>query len=392
MKKKSLMALCLVLALLISLCGCSGEKAEAYRIIQVLEISGTVSVERASMGTMDVYEGMRLEAGDRITVGSESWLKIKMDEDKYALVEPDSVMRLEASGSSADSKTVFHLESGAVSNRLEAQLSDASSYEVNTPNSTMAVRGTVFRVEVSIDEEGVSISNVSVYGGSVASRLVYPDGTTDPEEAAVMIVDGTVARILGNSTLSKYLTTGETLDLNDLRLKTLEFLKESIEAGEDLAVSPEELDELIEALKQKPESGEQEEATTAPTREAAEPGDESPEPTTAPTTPKPTTPKPTTPKPTTPSPTTPKPTTPAPTIPPATQEPTTEPTEETTEATEPPSYTVTFRYNSSVFATQTVVSGATAAAPKLQPAVSGFWDFDFTTPITQDTVVMWSIN
>ena len=107
------------------------------------------------MGTMEAYEGMRLESGDRITVGADSWLKIKMDEDKYALVEPGTILRLEASGSSTDSKTVLHLEAGAVSSRLESKLSDGASYEVNTPNSTMAVRGTVFRVEVTIDENGV---------------------------------------------------------------------------------------------------------------------------------------------------------------------------------------------------------------------------------------------
>jgi hypothetical protein len=59
MKKNTLMILCLVLALLVSLCGCAGEKEEAYRMIQVLEVSGTVSVERPNMGVMDVYEGMR---------------------------------------------------------------------------------------------------------------------------------------------------------------------------------------------------------------------------------------------------------------------------------------------------------------------------------------------
>ena len=221
MKKNTLMALCLVLVLLLSLCGCAGEKEEAYRMIQVLEVSGSVSVERKSMGTMDAYEGMRLESGDKITVSEESWLKMKMDEDKYALVEPGSVVRLEASGSSADSKTVLHLESGAISNRLEGKLSDGSSYEVNTPNSTMAVRGTVFRVEVTISEDGVSISNVSVYGGSVASRLVQPDGTTDSEAAAILIVSGTGVQIRANDVQSRYVTTDSKLNLNELKQKTL---------------------------------------------------------------------------------------------------------------------------------------------------------------------------
>lgn len=356
MKKNTLMALCLVLAFLISLCGCSGEKEEAYRMIQVLEVSGSVSVERGSMGAMNAYEGMRLESGDNITVGAESWLKIKMDEDKYALVEPGSVLRLEASGSSADSKTVLHLEVGAVSNRLEEKISDASSYEVNTPNSTMAVRGTVFRVEVAIDENGVSISNVSVYGGSVATRLVYPDGTMDEAQEAVLLVDGTAAQMWGNDVLSRYVTTDAELELDELRLKTLEFLQEAYEAGEDLEISQEELEELIAALEQEPEPSEESvepaEETTAPTEETTEPTEETTAPTTAPTTPRPTTPP----------------------------------------ATEPSHYTVTFRYNGTTFAAQTVQRNRTAEVPKLQPTASGSWNFDFTTPIIQDTVIDWNAS
>ena len=362
MKKNTLMALCLMLALLLNLCGCSGEKEEAYRMIQVLEVSGSVSVERVSMGAMDVYEGMRLESGDTITVGTGSWLKIKMDEDKYALVEPDSVLSLEASGSSTDSKTVFHLESGAVSNRLEEKLSEASSYEVNTPNSTMAVRGTVFRVEVTVDEDGVSVSNVSVYGGSVATRLVYPDGTMAAEQKAVLLVDGTAAQMWGNDVLSEYVTTDAELELDDLRLKTLEFLQEAQNAGQDLAIPQEELEDLIAALEQ----GSGEEATIASTEKNTEPAEETTEPTTA------------------------APTTPSPTTPPATNPPATDPPATNPPATDPVTYDVTFQYNGVTFATQTVQRNAAAEVPRLQPTASGSWNFDFTTPITQDTVIVWS--
>ena len=357
MKKNTFLALLLVLLLI--LCGCSGEKEEAYRMIQVLEVLGTVSVERVSVGTMDAYEGMRLESGDKITVGAESWLKIKMDEDKYALVEPGSVLRLEATGNSSDSKTVLHLEAGAVSNRLEEKLSDASSYEVNTPNSTMAVRGTVFRVEVTIDEDGVSISNVSVYGGSVATHLVYPDGTVDEEHMAVLLVDGTAAQMWGNDVLSRYVTTDAELELDDLRLETLKFLREAQEAGQDLEIPPEELEELIAALEQEPVEEASTEETTEPTEQTAEP-------------------------------TTAAPTAPAPTTPPATNPPATDPPATNPPATEPSRYTVTFRYNGATFATQTVQRNAAAEAPKLQPTASGSWNFDFTTPITQDTVIVWS--
>lgn len=381
MKKNTMTALCLVLALLISLCGCSGEKEEAYRMIQVLEASGNVSVERASMGAMDAYAGMRLESGDKITVGGDSWLKIKMDDDKYALVEPNSTLRLEASGSSADSKTVLHLEAGAVSNRLEKELSENSSYEVNTPNSTMAVRGTVFRVELSWNQDGVSVSNISVYNGQVSSRLVYPDGSVDGEGRAVLIAAGTQVRVWGNDVVSRYETTDGKLTLDELRLNTLKFLQEAVESGDDLNLSQKELKELIDALKQEPESSEE---TTKPEKETTAPTQEPSVPTTAPTTP--TTPKPTTPPATTKATEPPEPDPPA-----TTQAPETEATTgPTTAPTTPSAYTVTFQYHGATFATQTVQPNAVAAAPKLQPTAAGSWNFDFTTPITQDTVIVWS--
>lgn len=382
MKKNIFLALLLVPVLI--LCGCAGEKKEAYRIIQVLEVSGSVSVERESLGTVDAYEGMRLESGDRITVGGDSWLKMKMDEDKYALVEPNSVLRLEASGSSADSKTVLHLEAGAVSNRLEKELSADSSYEVNTPNSTMAVRGTVFRVEVTIDEDGISIANVSVYGGSVASRLIHPDGSVDGEQAAVLIEDGTAVQIWGNDILSRYVTTDSKLELDGLRLKTLEFLQEAREAGQELNISPEELEELITVLKQ--ETGEAlteettapAEETTAPTGETTEPTEETTVPTTAPAAPRPTAPAPEEDE---------------EDEEPETETPTTEaPTEAPAETTEPSAYTVSFQHNGETFATQTVTSGETAASPTLRPTPSGSWNFDFATPIHEDTTISWSVN
>lgn len=378
MKKNTLMALCLALALLLVLCGCSGEKEEAYRMIQVLEVSGTVSVERQTMGSMDAYEGMRLESGDKITVGTDSWLKIKMDEDKYALVEPNSVLQLEASGSSADSKTVLHLEAGAVSNRLEKELSPDSSYEVNTPNSTMAVRGTVFRVEIRWSEDGISVSDISVYDGEVASRLIYPDGTVDGEGRAVLIATGTEAQVWGNDILSRYVTTDKKLEIDDLRLKTLEFLQEAQEAGQELHVSPEELEELITALEMEPEPSEKAtepegetkaptEVTTEPTEETTAPTEETTVPTTVPVRPRPTTP----------------PEDEEEDPPATTQAP-------ETEAPAPIEYTVTFKYGETVFATQTVQANGTAQKPTLQPTASGTWSFDFAAPITQDTVVAWN--
>ena len=52
-------------------------------------------------------------------------------------------------------------------------------------------------------------------------------------------------------------------------------------------------------------------------------------------------------------------------------------------------YTVTFRYNEVVFATQTVQEGECATIPLLLPTMQGSWNFDFTKPVTEDTIIDW---
>ena len=55
----------------------------------------------------------------------------------------------------------------------------------------------------------------------------------------------------------------------------------------------------------------------------------------------------------------------------------------------PATYTVTFEYQGTTFATQKVKSGEKASAPLLVPAESGAWDFDFGTEIKANTTVKW---
>ena len=55
----------------------------------------------------------------------------------------------------------------------------------------------------------------------------------------------------------------------------------------------------------------------------------------------------------------------------------------------PATYTVTFEYQGTTFATQKVKSGEKATAPLLAPAESGAWDFDFGTEIKANTTVKW---
>ncbi len=360
--------------------GCGKKKEEAYRNIKVMSINGSATVERASVGTLDAYADMKLENGDRLSVDGSSSLTLSMDDDKYAMLEPGSSLTLEADGTKENSKTVIHLEAGAVMNYLSEKLSEGSSYEVTVPNSTMAVRGTVFRVAIVYDENGESYTTVQVFEGIVGCRLVFPDGTISEEE--VQLAPGKEVLIHGDTSISEYVgDKGHDIDYTTLNREALEFLLFCIDDGADLCIPREEVEELLRRLDQPEEEPEEQEEAEEPEKEVKKPVVIE---------------------------------TPEPVVPAVEETPSSSGGSSETSKDSPgnddnqkshhsskkkPSssdeetktYTVTFQTASGdVFCTQTVEDGKTASKPKLQPSASGSWNYDFTKAVTENIIIKWS--
>lgn len=373
----AIMGLLIVSALIISF---GMKKEESYRDIKVMSIKGTATVERASVGSLDAYEDMKLESGDRLSVDSSSSLILSMDDNKYAMLEPGSSLTLEADGTRENSRTVIHLEAGAVMNYLSEKLSEKSSYEVTVPNSTMAVRGTVFRVAIVYDEDGDSYTTVQVFDGIVGSRLIFPDGRIDEEE--VQITPGREVQIHGDTEISEYVgDKGHDIDYTTLNREALEFLLFCIDDGSDLCLTREEVEELLRRLDQPEEEPEEQEEAEEPEKEVKKPVViETPEP-----------------------------------VVPAVEEtpsssggssetskglPGNDDNQKSHHSSkkkpsssdeETKTYTVTFQTASGdVFCTQTVEDGKTASKPKLQPSASGSWNYDFTKAVTENIIIKWS--
>ncbi len=373
----AIMGLLIVSALIISF---GMKKEESYRDIKVMSIKGTATVERASVGALDAYEDMKLESGDRLSVDSSSSLILSMDDNKYAMLEPGSSLTLEADGTRENSRTVIHLEAGAVMNYLSEKLSEKSSYEVTVPNSTMAVRGTVFRVAIVYDEDGDSYTTVQVFDGIVGSRLIFPDGRIDEEE--VQITPGREVQIHGDTEISEYVgDKGHDIDYTTLNREALEFLLFCIDDGSDLCLTREEVEELLRRLDQPEEEPEEQEEEEEPEKEVKKPVVIE----------------------------TPEPVVPAVEETPSSSGGSSETSKGSPEnddnqkshhsskkkpsspAEETKTYTVTFQTASGdVFCTQTVEDGKTASKPKLQPSASGSWNYDFTKAVTENIIIKWS--
>ena len=360
--------------------GCGKKKEEAYRNIKVMSINGSATVERASVGTLDAYADMKLENGDRLSVDGSSSLTLSMDDDKYAMLEPGSSLTLEADGTKENSRTVIHLEAGAVMNYLSEKLSEGSSYEVTVPNSTMAVRGTVFRVAIVYDENGESYTTVQVFEGIVGCRLVFPDGTISEEE--VQLVPGKEVLIHGDTSISEYVgDKGHDIDYTTLNREALEFLLFCIDDGADLCIPREEVEELLRRLDQPEEEPEEQEEAEEPEKEVKKPVVIE----------------------------TPEPVVPAVEETPSSSGGSSETSEDSpgnddnqkshhsskkkpsSSDEETKTYTVTFQtVSGDVFCTQTVEDGKTASKPKLQPSASGSWNYDFTKAVTENIIIKWS--
>ena len=131
-------------------------------------------------------------------------------------------------------------------NCIEEKLSGSSEYKIETPNSTMAVRGTTFREQIETGEDGEVYAAVSVFEGNVASKLIYPDGSV--EEKEVDIATGKAVKILGTGADTMYVTIDDEVDYKELELEVLKFLDKSQENGKELSIPKDELKEIIEEI------------------------------------------------------------------------------------------------------------------------------------------------
>ncbi len=394
-----------------------GGKNEAYRSIMVYQINGNATITRERVGEMAAYENLMLQSGDMVAVASDSSMRLKLDDDKYVLAEQDTLMNIVAEGNDENARTFIDLQKGSVTSEIQNKLKDGASYEVNTPNSIMAVRGTIFRVDVEIDENKNTNTKLTVFQGTVGVRTIMPDGTVSEEE--IKVEAGNELTVEGTPTTSEYSGEPVEIDYDSLPEIIQDYIEElaqsGMKPGRDVVVNtskaqepePENAEETLQDSEKqpetKPESELEEEAEEAEQEKSEQPESarlqrKQPE-TTAKT-------QEQQPEPESQNAKQPEITQPAVA---ASQEAESQQTEtqskpqSTTPQTDSSSqqssgggskgktkyYTVTFQYNGSTFGTQRVKKGEKATEPKLCPTENGAWDYDFSTKVNKNLVIQW---
>lgn len=227
------------------------------RMVSVIEYEGIAEVlKHLQQEAVAVFEGMRIEEGDRLTTGEASSVTMLVDEDKVVRLaensQADFTAITKASGGEA---TSIHLENGTIINDIKNKLDDNITYEITTPNATVSVRGTYFVVYVGPAEgyEGI-VTRVNVYDGVLAVEgaggevtILYGDKSHEEWitlESGLEVPSGNRA-IVGDKNI--YTLSG--VDFEGLREKDLDRLAEIVKGGTS-AVTLEQIEERRAVLLQ----------------------------------------------------------------------------------------------------------------------------------------------
>ena len=152
-------AIIIALVVVIVLRGRSNE-LEA-RQITVFDVFGEAQLNRGNK-EMNVTKDMKLKSGDDIAVGnaSDAFVRLCLDDDKFVYAQAGTNFTIEASGTAQKSKSVIHLISGGdILCEVQNKLNDDSSFTIQAPNTTMAIRGTIVGLSCNEakDENGETI-------------------------------------------------------------------------------------------------------------------------------------------------------------------------------------------------------------------------------------------
>ena len=219
-------------------------KNESYRLLKMYEFEGTGVVTRSGKGDITPYANMVLESGDKVSLDT-GVLTIQADDDKFIHLDEHTIIQLVATGTSTNSKTSIEILEGGITSDIRNKLSADSTYEVNTPNSAMSVRGTVFYTYV-YEIDGVKYTRTCCFEGEVTSRLVYKNGQYSVEE--VPVIKGKEVIIYDDGTTTDYLyDEPQDIDYSTLPREVLLKLRDHIDTqGEDLSITSDEITRILE--------------------------------------------------------------------------------------------------------------------------------------------------
>ncbi len=203
-----------------------------YRTISVDDLTGVTTIT-AGKSVSEAFKGQNLKSGSYVFVEEASDLTLALDTDKHVYAGEFTGFSLEAAGKPGkDSRTVIRLDEGSVLSEIDEKLSTDESYVVESPNATMAVRGTIFTVSVNYDEEGLCHTLVEVEEGTV--EVTEKDENGDPTDEVQTLEAGgkteVISLVINRNDEDDNPGGGDFPPDNDLPPEDMEFVYQDPEA------------------------------------------------------------------------------------------------------------------------------------------------------------------
>lgn len=123
----------------------------------------------------ELVAGEKLESDRYIRSYEKSDLTMLLDADKHIYAGNDTRLHLIADGKKGSTRTKIALLEGTLNCAVDEKLGDGESFEIDTPNATMAVRGTVFTITVERQPD-LSFSTVLTVEEGAVETLTVVDG------------------------------------------------------------------------------------------------------------------------------------------------------------------------------------------------------------------------
>ena len=171
--------------------------------MRLLKVEGTVNIEDASGNVKPVIDNIRFQSGDTLSTGADGLASIGLDDTKIVTLQNDSSAEFIKNGKQIELK----LKQGGVFFEVTEKLTDDETYEIETSNMTVGIRGT--SGYVWYDESGLQslvitdgkvlvsgynpqtgeTKTVEVCGGQRVSCYLYSDITEERTSVEFELTD-----------------------------------------------------------------------------------------------------------------------------------------------------------------------------------------------------------
>jgi hypothetical protein len=211
-------AVCIVIVLIIAVLAAMNWGGMKTRVVTVSEISGDAHFVRDAR-QYTVVKNASIQTGDVITVEEGGRVRIKLDPDKYLIIEENSSLYIDFTDVQSKGAISVNLLYGSVISRLDNPIGERDLFVVVTPNGTAETKTAVFRTTFTYYEEyaeglPAKITDVEDFSGNIVLQLY--DDNREKSGVPMIQTEKTTTRLITTPGVTQFSALNLPLDLTKL--------------------------------------------------------------------------------------------------------------------------------------------------------------------------------